>query len=243
MKFTGEIKPGFIFNDQNPETRYWIKENQIYFGHYPIKGADIETFRFYLGGFAKDKKHCYCANRKLKESDPQTFRALNYTYYKDDRFVWTLGGRIKQADSKTFVICDDGFIKILNSYIPHGFGKDKERVFYYDFDGITNWVRKANPQTFISLQDGYFGKDDRFVFFGRGVIPNANVKWWRKIKGKYNKDDSRIFYMNRLIRVADYESFEVTKHGIVQLAKDKKNCYWNENVIGRDKYEELFYGL
>lgn len=240
MDFTKEIEPGSVFNPVELGSNYWNNSGRIYFRHYPVKGADAESFRFYPGAFAKDKKHCYCCDRRLKGANPLTFRALNYTYFKDDKSVWSLGGKVKDADSETFTVCDEGYLMLTSSLIPHSFGKDKKKVFYYDFDGITNWVRQANPETFVSLGDGYFGKDDDFVFFGRAVIPKAKVQSWRKIGGFYSKDDSRIFYMNRLIKIADFDSFEFTETQIVQLAKDRNHYYWNENVISKDKYDELF---
>lgn len=239
MDFTKELNPTSVFEILNSETFYWIKDGKIYFRNEPVKGADIESFRFYAGSFAKDKKHCYRVGRRLKNADPQTFQALNYTFFKDEKQVWVLGGKIKDADSKTFAVCDDGCFKSGSICLPPGFGKDKEQVFYYDFDGIANWVKKANPETFTSLQDGYFGKYDKFVFFGRAVIPSANLRSWRKIGGHFSKDDSKIFYMNRPIKTVDHATFEVVNVKIAHLAKDKNNYYWNDNIISRDRFLEL----
>src|SRR6185436_9690370 len=114
------------------------------------------------------------------------------TYATDGQFVWTMGGRIKEADAQSFVVCDDGVHDLGHgTRVPHGFGKDKDRVFYYDFDGKPNWVRKATPKSFVSLNDGYFGKDEQFVFCGAVTLPKANVEHWSKIAGHYSRDDTR----------------------------------------------------
>src|SRR5207244_1796457 len=94
-----------------------------------------------------------------------------------------------------------------------------------------NWVRKASPSTFISLNDGFYGKDENFVFFGTACLPKAMVEHWTKIGGFYSKDDKRVFYMNFEIKGADYDSFEVVYTVHTQLAKDKDRCYWGDEVV------------
>lgn len=215
-------------------TLYWTRGKQVFYRSYPVRGADIETFSYYLGDFAKDSKHCYCTNSRLAGGQGATFRTLNYTYATDGISVWTLGGKIKDADAESFVVCDDGVLyHDINTPVPYGFGKDKQRVYYYNYRGKPNWVRKASSASFVSLNDGYFGKDDSFVFCGAVTLPKAKVEHWRKIGGHYSKDDARVFYFNRQIRDADQESFEFvpTKRNYVQLAKDKHRFYSNDDVI------------
>jgi len=67
-------------------------------------------------------------------------------------------------------VCDDGSHDLGNGvHVPHGFGKDATRVFYYDFNGKPNWVRKASPDTFVSHNDGYFGKGRYYLSLVSGV--------------------------------------------------------------------------
>ena len=140
---TLEFTLGNVFRENDPTTQYWLRDGKVLFRHYPVKGADIASFRFYLGAFAKDRKHCYCTSSKLTGGNGATFRALNYTYATDGKFVWALGGRIKEADAESFVVCDDGSYDLGGgTRVPYGFGKDKDRVFYYDYDGKPNWADK-----------------------------------------------------------------------------------------------------
>jgi hypothetical protein len=151
-----------------------------------------------------------------------------------------MGGRIAEADAESFEVCDDG-VHLLPpvTRVPYGYGKDKARVHYYDFDGKANWVRKASPGSFVSLNDGHFGKDDHLVFCGAVTLPRANVARWRKIGGFYSKDDARVYYLNRHIKQADYGSFEVVPSDRLQLAKDKHYYYSNDQVVDQAYVEAL----
>jgi len=227
-----EFTPGSAYRESDPTTRYWICEAGVFWKNELVFGADPTTFRFYLGGFAKDHQHCYCYSSRLRDANPSTFRALNYTYAADDKFVWTIAGRVKDADAESFVACDDGFIELgLGLRAPHSFGKDKQRVYYYDFDGKPNWVRKASADSFVSLNDGYFGKDANFAFIGRAMIPRANVESWEKVGGYYSKDDKRVYYRNRTLRDADPDTF-IFLGPEEQLARDKRHLYRRDEIVG-----------
>ena len=238
---TREFTLGNVFRENDPSTLYRLRDGKVLFRYYPIRGVDIETFRFYAGGFAKDCKHCYCYNSRLTGANPATFRALNFTYATDGQSVWTMGGRIKEADAASFVVCDDGAYDLGGgTRVPYGFGKDKERVFYFNFDGKANWVRKASPAFFISLNDGHYGKDDRFVFFQTAVLPKADVGHWQKLGGFYSRDNARVYYGNGVMRDADHASFEVVPMGRnwLQLAKDKNHFYHNNRVIDAAEFAD-----
>ena len=239
---TREFTPGHVFRESDETTQYWSRGNKILYRHYPLHGAHVPSFRFYLGSFAKDHKNCYCTSSRFNGGNGATFRALNFCYATDGQFVWTMGGKIKDADAESFVVCDDGVHYLTGGgRVPYGFGKDKVRVYYYDYDGKPNWVRKATAESFHSLNDGHFGKDDIFVFCGAATIPKARVEQWQKMGGYYSKDDRRIFYYNREIRVADHNTFEVVPSGRdhLQLAKDKSNFYWNDDVVDVAKFNEM----
>jgi hypothetical protein len=227
-----EFTPGTDYRKSDPATRYWICGTQVFWRHLAVAGAEPETFRFYLGDFAKDRRRCYCCTSVLRGANPTAFRALNYTYAADNQFVWTKGGKIKDAEARSFVACDDGYIELgLGLRAPYGFGKDNERVYYYDFDGKANWVRKASSDSFVSLNDGYFGKDANFAFFGRAMISKANVECWEKVDGYYSKDDKRVYYRNCILRDADPNTF-VFLDPKEQLARDKRHLYRRHEIVG-----------
>ncbi len=237
-----ELSPGLVFDDHDETKHYWLRDGKVMFRHYPIRGAHAESFRFYLGSFAKDRKNCYVCFSKLTGAHAPTFRALNLTYATDGRSVWALGGKLPDADAESFVVCDDGCVvyplgkRLLR--VPHGYGKDKARVFYYDFNGKPNWVRKATAASFVSLNDAFFGRDDHFAFFGAATIPKANVRHWRTLGRGYSQDDARVFYANRLIPEADRDSFEVVPAGVINLAKDHRNYFDNDRRIDQAEFEQ-----
>ncbi|MBY6190626.1 DKNYY domain-containing protein [Microbulbifer agarilyticus] len=232
-----EMKPSSEYDEENPYKQYASNGKNIYFNEEDIlEGADPETFLFYLGGFAKDKKYCWNGAQRISGADPSSFHALSNTFYKDKNHVYYLMGSLKEADSSTFEACDEGR-KInygCNLLTPYGYGKDANNVFYYDFQGKAKIVRKANPQNFVSLNDGVFGKDDDFVFCGASVLQKVEVESWEKLGGYYSKDKRNVFYYNRIIKEADRDTFEVVipKDGFSQLAKDKNNRYLNDVVVG-----------
>jgi hypothetical protein len=232
-----ELIPGNVCRDDDLTTLYWVRDGQVFYRHYLVRGAHFPTFRFYLGGFAKDQRNCYRQSRKLIGASPSAFRALNFAYAADDRHVWTWWGKAKEADATIFAVCDDGVRHGDGYQLPAGYGKDKNRVFYMDA-GKPSWVRQANPEKFVSLKDAHFGKDDSLVFCGRHVLQGVRVDHWTKIGGYYSKDDRRVYYFNRQIRAADHISFEVVPSGDgdLQLARDKCNCYWNDNIIVKDEF-------
>lgn len=225
---------GANFNENDPLTYYWSDGKCVRFGvDHVLKGADPETFVFFLNGFAKDKNYCYQSGKKLAGADPKYFECLSYAFCKDRQFVWSHYGKVKDVDALTFVACDDGIHVRSGHRNAYGFGKDSQRVFYSD--GRGHWVRKADPATFKSLNDGHFGLDDRTVFFCRSSIPGAVAKTWKKLGGYYSRDDSRVFYLNRLIVTADANTFKVvnSKSG-TQLARDNQHFYWNDGIVDYD---------
>ena len=232
---------------------YWTDGGKIYFRHYEIKGADIETFLQSHTLWAMDKNHCYLGADKIKEADIKTFQALNFTYAKDKFNVWTLGGKIKDVDAETFEVCDSGKYSLGNnlrkgkkyeSFVPYGFGKDKNNVYHYDFSGKPNIVKNALPNTFVSIGDCVYGYDENNVYYKQNTLQKANPKTWKKFKDDYFYSiDKKVYYFNRIIKEADLETFEIVEKKVelgkpFQYAKDKNNYYWNDRIITKEEFEE-----
>ncbi|WP_176693284.1 DKNYY domain-containing protein [Arenimonas terrae] len=223
--------------DDDPFHLYWREGDRILCRlDRVVAGADADSFVFYLGAFARDRRRCYFLESRLNGADPERFHALNYTWFKDANAVWCIGGKVKDAHAASFEACDDGVDDLDGTWIPHSYGRDEARVFHYDFSGKANWVRKAESASFRSLGDGYFGVDARTVFCGHASIAKADVASWRKLGGFYSRDDRRIFYFNREITVADPHSFRVVPaaDGRTQLARDDRHRYVNDVPIGGD---------
>lgn len=237
---TREFIPGHVFRDGDETTKYWIKDGKVFWRHYPIRGADVASFRFYLSGFAKDRKHCYNQNSRMKIANPSAFRTLNYAYATDDEFVWVMGGMINECDAKTFVVCDDGYRCIgIGARLPYGFGKDSKRVFFFGYEGKAKWVRKANATSFVSFNDGFFGKDEQSAFWGTSAISKSKAIHWKRIGGPFSKDDSRIFFANASIDEADYDSFEVVWADGIPLAKDNRRFFRDRTVVDEAEFREV----
>lgn len=235
-----ELTPSRLFL-RDETTLYNVRDEKIlYRDAYPMSGADIETFRFYRGSFAKDRKNCYCANGRLAGGDGRMFRALNFAYATDGRFVWTMGGKAKDADPETFEVCDDGSFELaIGGRVPHGFAKDAARVYYYDFDGKPVVVRKATSASFESLNDGHFARDENIIFCGAAALPKADPETWGRIGGFYSRDRKGVFYFNRPIKGADVDSFEHVPARFMQFARDSKRFYRNDDVLDADEWERM----
>lgn len=251
------MNPQKLLNKYDRIYEYWTDGQKVYFNFSEIKGVDIESFQQYPGSWAKDKKNCYSSDRKLQGANIESFKVLNFTYAKDDRNVWTLAGSLKDVDAKTFEVCDNGKFSLgkdrdkktgiwYELFVPHGFGKDKNNVYYYDFQGKPSVVKNALVKTFVSLDDGRFGYDEKNVFCGKQKLPKVDAKTWQKINDSYNysKDKKSIYYLGRIIKDADYETFQVIEKKVErglpkQLARDKNNYYWNDSITPREKIEEL----
>jgi hypothetical protein len=238
-----EMIPGDAYRPRDERGQYWIRGRTVMYGiEDEIRGADAESFRYYLGNFAKDHKHCYCVGRRLPGGNGATFRALNYCYATDGCWVWAMGGVVKDADAESFEVCDDGVYSDGDIRVPHGFGKDRSRVYYYDYDGTPNWVRKATPATFQSCNDGHFARDHQFVFCGGSTLPGAKPDSWQKLQSHYSKDDRRIYYFNRHIKAADYATFEVVagESGTAPFARDKNNFFFNDEIVSAEDFAKYF---
>lgn len=249
------------YPEQYADYLYWTDGEKVFFGNSEIRGADVETFEPLLDAFARDKNNCYLQGGKLKGTDPQTFRCLSFTYAADNKHVWTMVGIIPEADIETFQALDsgkhalsrrkqflpDGSFRIYESFVPHGFAKDKNNVYYYDYQGKNKILKSADAATFVSHDDGYFGHDKNVVFCGFAKLPKSNPATWQKFPNSvfYSKDDQRVYYGNALVKGADLETFTpVVKRDSIgnlylrPLASDKNQHYQAELPISREEYEK-----
>jgi hypothetical protein len=235
-----ELTAGDVYRLGDERGRYWVQGRKVMHGDDVVRGADPDSFRFYLNGFAKDHKYCYSGGTRLRDGNGATFRALNFCYVTDGRLVWALGGVVKGADVESFEVCDDGVDSLNQMRVPYGYAKDRSRVYYYDFDGTPNWVRKATPSTFQSLNDGHFARDHQFVFYGGSPLPGAKPDTWQQVQGYYSKDEKRIYYLNRHIKAADYATFEVVPSGPDPggFARDKSNLYFGDEIVTAEVFAE-----
>jgi len=178
-------------------------------------------------------------------ADLKSFEVLNFTYAKDKDNVWAMGIRIPTADPKTFEVCDDGAGRLSDdTLVWYGYGKDKNGVYYYDFDGKPTLLKKADPATFESLGDKLFGKDAEHVFIGEAVLPKADSKTWEVLAGAYSRDAKRVFCRKIALPGADPKRFQVLTKGDAKLrAGHDDNCWFYFDMpIKKDEYDKLAAG-
>jgi len=247
------------FDENNKkDTVYWTDGKKVFYwdSDHEVEGADIESFLHFHGMWAKDKINCYCYYVKIKNANTRTFQALNNAYAKDKRNVWTFRGRkIRGANTKTFEACDKGYLYYSDEpdnerghevYMPIGYGKDKNRVYFYDFGTEETFiVKNACPKTFTSLLGWdiggrLFGYDKKNVYYRQKKLAKANPKTWKILKENYDySKDKYIYFKGIIIHSADVETFEVLDHpNWYPYAKDKNSYYNGAEIITKEKFEE-----
>lgn len=225
----------------DPLQAYWRDGDRVVCreaGGTPLRGADPGAFVWYPGGFGCDGRHAWFMGSRLRDADGSRFRALNYAWFGDGAGVWCVGGRVKDADGTRFEACDEGVQWIDGTPIPRSYGKDGERVFFYDFNGKANWVRKADPASFESLEGALFGRDARHVFCGHATLAGADRARWRMLGGHYSRDEKRVYYFNRVVGGADLASFRVvpSRRGDLPLARDAHRRYLAGQPVDGDAW-------
>lgn len=245
-------RPFNDFDEDNPDLEFWTDGIRVFNRFSELRGADLQTFE-YSGIFAKDARRCYCGDALLQDADPATFKILNNTYAADSCSVYTITGRVAGADISSFEVLDDGKAllwlnkKGIPEYTFCGYARDRNFVYYHNFESRPKSVKKADPQSFVSLNDGYFAVDSNFVFADGRVLRTADVHSWKKISpipnSLYTKDCRKIFYAFREIEDADYCSFRLivpdgARYIKYQLAEDSNGFYRNGSRISEDELEK-----
>lgn len=200
--------PLFYDEDTQEILSYWTDGKKVYWRFSEVSG-DVEHFVWFNRCFAKDGKHCFLQNTKLRNVDHASFTVLNNCYAKDHQSVWTTGGRFEPEDISSFVVCDDGVRLIENIQtmsdgtqrpvrmcIPYGYAKDSKAVYYENFAGKIKVLKKADPATFVSNNDGDFAWDAKSIFCGGYLLPKADLQSWRIVDAqKALSRDAKHFYI------------------------------------------------
>jgi hypothetical protein len=177
--------------------------------------------------YAKDHNQVYYYNQILKSADPLTFEALLLNYAKDQKQVY-MGPYIASEN------VDPGSLKFINWLV------------YRDKRGIYCFQKKINDNPNAKLQVLYFPFlliDGKIFACNEGAIENADLETFRPINlitenGKvlsygYAKDQNSIYWMNKVIKGADRESFEPL---YFTYSQDKNNIYFEDKpLVGVDR--------
>lgn len=237
-----------VFVDSVTKSRlsYWTDGRHIYWRTTKLNAVPPYFFVFNTI-FAKDDKHCFMQNEILNHADVNSFRALNYCFAKDHQFAWCLGGRFRPYDIETFEVCDDGFNKNLMCttfcfsdgstmagvvHISSGYAKDRHQVYCYDHVGKVKVMKMADPQTFVSCNNGKFGKDNRYVYYYHHLIKKADPRTWKLLDAKegYSCDSKHAFRFKTCFENVDIETLSIceftAKDGeVIKLLKDKNGLF------------------
>jgi hypothetical protein len=223
------------------KAQYYFLNDHVCWRGRKIVGADASSFVYFEGSFAKDTNRVYRQDKRIA-ADPASFWALNFCWFADKDSVWALGGQLTIADPSSFEVCDDGYKFTLGCPgVPKGYARDASGVYYYGFEGQPGLVKKADPATFKSMNNSLHGSDISHVYYKKAVLKTADPASWEMIGGYYARDHERIFYDNREIPEADYESFRVTEvpYNLRQLARDRNGWFENESRVGRRRHDKI----
>lgn len=205
-----DSNPLFYNEDTQEITAYWTDGKMVYWDFGRVS-MDVEHFVWFNSTFAKDSKHCFLHGHKLRNVDHASFTALNNCYARDCKSVWTTGGRFEPEDISSFVVCDDG-VKLIEQIrtmsdgtqrpirvrIPYGYAKDSKAVYYENFAGKIKILKRADPATFVSNNDGYFAWDAKSIFWGGYLLPKADLQSWRIVNTEMDLSrDDKHFYTGR----------------------------------------------
>ena len=243
--FTRERPLASRYVEADLETQYWLDgSGKVRYRHFTLKGADPESFRWFLPGFAKDRRACYVVDRVMAGSDPATFVMLNNCFAKDKSRVWCLEGRIGTADTATFEVLDDGIAWLDGLPLPHGYARDSTAVYYASYGDKVIAVKGADPKSFVSFGGGRFGKDETRVYTAGLLIPKADAATWRPLAAAYSADSSRVFFQRQVLKGADPATFDVLSSGgnAMHVARDQSRFYLHDCEISAAEYEQYATG-
>ena len=214
-----ERNPLFYDEEMQEILSYWTDGEKVYWDFSPVS-SDVANFVWFNSIFAKDSKHCYLQRTKLRNVDHPSFTVLNNCYAKDCQSVWTTGGRFEPEDISSFAVCDDG-VNLIEKVrtmsdgtklpvllrIPYGYAKDSKAVYYENYAGKIKILKKADPDTFLSNNDGYFAWDAKSVFWGGYLLPKVDLQSWRIVDEKkgLSRDDKHCYIQNKQVTEEEWK--------------------------------------
>lgn len=89
---------------------YEIKADGVYYRGDLIKSANLQTFKYVGGDYAKDSAHVYRGEYVI-DADPATFEYIGGNYTADKTKIYFLGKSIKDVDWETFEYVGDVYAK------------------------------------------------------------------------------------------------------------------------------------
>lgn len=187
----------------------------------PLEGANPLTFRALQDPYGADDQSAWMESKKMEGVDPSTFTVKDWTWSQDANRAYYLGEALPGVDMKSF--------QILNG----GYSKDGTSVYY-----MNHKIAGVNPNTFQPYALGFYSRDDKFVIFNDVIVEGADLQSFSApyygnyatdtnsvyfggkrldlnrasfvdLKQGYCKDDSKVYFQDKLVQGADPATFEV----------------------------------
>ena len=195
--------------------------------------------------WGKSSTACFLGGIRLRGADPASFRVLNYAYAMDKTAVYTTSGRILDVELAKFQILDYGQN---DSGAPQGYAKDSRHVYFHNGDGKVKIIKGAEVSSFRSLGDTYFARDEKRIYAYGKQLPKVDLHSWELLSHWYSHDANRVYYLNREIKGADWDSFTVCTPLDAplfadHLAYDKEHFYQNDEIIEERLWRERLQAI
>ena len=163
----------------------------------------------------------------------------------DKTAVYTTSGRIPDVELTAFQVLDNGQN---DSGAPQGYAKDSRQVYFHNGDGKVKIIKGAEVSSFRSLGDTYFARDEKRIYAYGKQLPKAELTSWELLGHWYSRDVRRVYYLNREIKGADWDSFAVCTPPEAppladHLARDKEHFYQNDEMIEEPLWLERLHEL
>ena len=104
----------------------------------------------------------------------------------------------------------------------------QEGVHYKGWSGTSGYydilLPHADPQSFKTLNKGFYGKDDTRVFYQGKEIPDADANSFEPLNEFYAKDKLQAYYLGKPIPSSLGPSFQLIDNS---YSKDNQDVYYN----------------
>lgn len=151
------------------------------------------------------------------------------------------------VDPREFRVFDSGAISDGAPSLLHasreGFAGDQRRVFFHQSTYPSAWeVKSADAASFVSM-GGRYGRDNSSVFYEQRMVRHAKPRSFRLIGlCGYSADDQHVYFAGKEIVGADPVSFVVLWCYTLMAARDKHRYYYMGKPSTRDDYVKLLEG-
>lgn len=208
------------------ESNYTKDKNYIYLNHLPLEGADPITFKELYSGFAKDKQHVFFNFKLLENSDSTSFQFINTKLAKDNNQLY-----LRKGEDQILIFDktrDLGFDFIKGDDVIY-YIRAKENIYKFKPKDIASF-KVLNHTYAIDKYHVYYILSDKF-----STIEGADPTSFQVINQKLQKDKNHIFRSYKKI-YSDGSSHTILKDtnnidlsNFIQinnfLYKDKEHIY------------------